>query len=197
MTRSFCAFLSLLAFLPSASWGAEGEGNHGGGGLPQFDPSSWPSQIFWLVLFFTVLYVFFSRRALPAIGQTIKNRQDHIKRDLEEAERLSAEAARVKAGLDQSMKESVSKAAETVQQATREGKTRMNVGMSEFRARAEEQILAAEARIAEIKTGLMRDMNGIAAEVAAKAAEKLAGIPADPSQAETVVRILRKKSEAA
>nr|HPQ51545.1 hypothetical protein [Alphaproteobacteria bacterium] len=68
------------------------EAAHQGGGLPQFDPTSWPSQIFWLVVFFVILYTIFSKSVLPSIGTTLGNRKAHIDRHIAEAETLSKEA---------------------------------------------------------------------------------------------------------
>ena len=50
--------------------GAHGAGmeDHGGGvGLPQFDPSSFPSQMFWLAVTFAILYLFFSNKTAADI----------------------------------------------------------------------------------------------------------------------------------
>lgn len=167
------------------------------GGLPQFDPASWPSQIFWLVLFFAVLYFFFSQKALPAIGRTLQNRKAHIQKELDEAARLSAESARIKSAYEQSLKEASSRAASAVKEAGEAGKERLAAGLATFRTRAETQIAEAEARIAQSKDNVLSDINRIAAEIASEAAEKIAGIRADTSQAETVVRTIRAKTKAA
>lgn len=167
------------------------------GGLPQFDPTSWPSQIFWLVLFFAVLYFFFSRKALPAIAQTLQNRKDHIKKDLDEAAKLSAESAQIKSLYEQSLKEASSRAALAVKEAGEAGKAKLAAGLADFRTRAEAEIAAAESRIEQSKDNVLSDINRIAAEIASEAAEKIAGIRADTSQAETVVRTIRAKAKAA
>mgnify|MGYP001332645065 CR=1 FL=1 len=168
------------------------------GGLPQFDPTSWPSQIFWLVLFFAILYVFFSRKALPAIGQTVQNRKDHIQKNLDEAAKLSAESARIKSLYEQSLKEASSRAALAVKDAGDAGKAKLAAGLADFRTRAEAEIAAAESRIEQSKDNVLSDINRIAAEIASEAAEKIAGIRADTSQAETVVRTIRaNKAKAA
>lgn len=43
---------------------------HGGGavGMPQLDVSTWPNQIFWLLVTLTVIYFVLTRVALPRIG---------------------------------------------------------------------------------------------------------------------------------
>ncbi len=128
------------------------------GGLPQFDPTSWPSQIFWLVLFFAILYVFFSRKALPAIGQTVQKRKDHIQKDLDEAAKLSAESARIKSLYEQSLKEASNRAALAVKDAGDTGKAKLAAGLADFRTRAESEIAAAENRIEQSKDNVLSDI---------------------------------------
>ena len=42
-------------------------------GLPQLDITTWPSQVFWLVVVFAIGYVFISRMVTPKIGSFLKN----------------------------------------------------------------------------------------------------------------------------
>ena len=42
--------------------------------MPQLDISTYASQIFWLIFFFGILYLFILRVFLPRINQIIKNR---------------------------------------------------------------------------------------------------------------------------
>src|SRR5690606_28063422 len=59
------------------------EGHPTGGGLPQLDVSTFPSQLFWLFVSFGIMYMIFSRRTLPEISGVLENRQSHIQGDLE------------------------------------------------------------------------------------------------------------------
>ena len=57
-------------------------------GFPPFDSQTFPSQIFWLVLIFIVLYLLMSKIALPRIQSILEARRQRIEDDLEEAQRL-------------------------------------------------------------------------------------------------------------
>ena len=63
-----------------------------GGGLPQLDAATFPSQIFWLIVSFIALYWLFSRKALPRVGEILEARQTRIASDLDRAAALRAEA---------------------------------------------------------------------------------------------------------
>ena len=167
--------------------------HHGGGGLPQFDPTSWPSQIFWMLVVFIVLYTIFSKAILPAISGTLENRQQHIDTHIADAERLSKEAELIEAELKAALKDAGQAASHEIRSAEDEAKTRMDQALSSFRERYDREISSAENRISGARDQAMQDMNKIAAELAAQAAQKLAGISADASQAESVVLSLSSK----
>jgi len=61
-------------------------GEHGRG-FPPFDPSTFPSQLFWFALIFILLYVLMSRVALPRIGTILEDRRKQIDSDLADAQR--------------------------------------------------------------------------------------------------------------
>jgi F-type H+-transporting ATPase subunit b len=63
-----------------------------GGGLPQMDIGSYPSQIFWLIITFGVLYIFMWKIAIPQLRTTVEERKDKVSTDLHDAEQLKTEA---------------------------------------------------------------------------------------------------------
>jgi F-type H+-transporting ATPase subunit b len=66
---------------------------HAEGGLPQMNVDTYASQIFWLVVTFTLLMVILSRFATPNIRGAIEGRQNKIQGDLDSAENLHNQAA--------------------------------------------------------------------------------------------------------
>ena len=82
--------LTILAFIPNIGL-AESQG----GGLPQMDVSSFPSQIFWLIITFGALYIFMWKNAVPKLRNTIEERQDKIAIDLNEAEKIKSSAEEI------------------------------------------------------------------------------------------------------
>ena len=57
-------------------------------GMPQLDPTYWASQSFWLILIFIALYLALSNLFIPKIKNNIDNRENKIKNDLDEAQKL-------------------------------------------------------------------------------------------------------------
>ena len=63
--------------------------------MPQFDLAWFPSQIFWLIVCFCVLYWAVSRFFLPPVAQIIKERTQKIQAVLRQADELNAKADRL------------------------------------------------------------------------------------------------------
>jgi len=81
-------------------------------GMPQFDLSRFPSQIFWLAVTFLVLYWIMSKVALPRIGDVLEARANRIGSDLDRAASLKGEADRIRAAYEKTLAESRAKAQE-------------------------------------------------------------------------------------
>jgi hypothetical protein len=69
------------------------------------DPQTFVPQLVWLALTFGLLYVLLKRFALPRVGGVIKERQDRIRGDLDQAEKLKAETEQALAGYEQALTE--------------------------------------------------------------------------------------------
>ena len=50
--------------------------------MPQLNPEFFISQLFWLVLTFTFLFVFLWRISLPRISMALKKRENKINDDI-------------------------------------------------------------------------------------------------------------------
>ena len=68
-----------------------------GAGLPQLDISTWPSQLFWLVVLFTAGYIIMAKFVTPRIGAVLEERRAKLENDLVKARVASENAARIRA----------------------------------------------------------------------------------------------------
>ena len=84
------AVIAAVSFAPSVVLAAGGKESKGG--LPQLDLTTWPTQIFWLIVTFAIAYVLMSRLVTPKIGSVLENRASKIASDLESAKAADAEA---------------------------------------------------------------------------------------------------------
>jgi F-type H+-transporting ATPase subunit b len=63
--------------------------------MPQFDFTTYPSQIFWFAICFISLYFFLSKVILPRIKDIIANRNSLVEADLLKARDLESEIAEI------------------------------------------------------------------------------------------------------
>ncbi len=204
MNKINFAFVASFAFVISHSalaaevWdyasAAEGEINAvahtSKGGLPQFDPTWFVSQFFWLVIAFAFLYFVFAKVTLPSISSVIENRKNIIESDLEEAEKLTAEADIVHDAYQAGLATSSAQAEALLKQADNENKEKYNQQSDVFRNKSEAAVIDTENKIITAKQDAMKNMNNVIAEVAAEAIEKIIRNKADRSKILSVVETL-------
>jgi F-type H+-transporting ATPase subunit b len=177
----------------------EGEaGHHEAGehkkGLPQFDPSSFASQVFWLAIAFGVLYTVFSRKTLPDIGAVQKRRRAHIEHDIASAQKLRESAEVARARYERAVADAQQQSTKLFLKAEEEVKLKTTAGLEEFRNRSARQIKETEDYIDKAKKDAMEGIHAVAAEIASLAAEKIVGISTDIDQAKSVVKNINKKA---
>ena len=143
--------------------------------MPQLEPWSYPSQIFWLIVTFVTLYFVLSKVVIPRITSVLEARQEKIEDDLARAERLKTEAEQVLEEYNRSLDEARSEAQGLVKEAqaamAADAAERSQALANELAERNRE----AEARIAESQQAALANIRPAAAEVAAAALGKLIG----------------------
>jgi len=189
--------LSLLLLTAMPAIAAETAGEKANAGLPQFDISTFPSQLFWLAITFIVLYLFFSKKALPEISSTIDNRKTQIESDLTTAEKVKAEAMVAQEEFENGLIEAREHAARFVQETQASISKSLETETDKFRSKMESEIKALETRLETSKNQAMDEMNTIAADVASSAAQKIVGISTNINDAKAVVESLHGQSRKA
>jgi F-type H+-transporting ATPase subunit b len=161
--------------------------------MPQLNPLDWGPQLVWLLLTFGVLYLLMVYVALPRIGSVIEARADRIKNDLAEADRLRRQTEEAIAAYEQALAEAKQKAHAIVE----EGRAKLKEETAAERARLESELAErsaeAEARISEAKNSAMRDVNAVAADVAADIVRQLIGTAPAKAEIEKAVQAARKE----
>jgi F-type H+-transporting ATPase subunit b len=177
---------------------ADGHGGeaHGDGGLPQFDVTTFPSQLFWLMVMFAIMYFVFSRRSLPAISSVIENRREHVQNDLETAERLRNEAETVQQAYETGLDTARDESTRLVTAAIEDMKRDAEAANQRLRDKGEAESAAVEQRLVAATQAARADMETIAAEIAHEAAEKIFGISTDLKKAKTVVQSINAREAA-
>ena len=154
-----------------------------GAGLPQLDISTWPSQLFWLVVLFTTGYIIMAKFVTPRIGSVLEERRAKLDNDIGKARVASEEAARIRAEYEADLDAARSAAAEIAKQATAEAAKKAEVGDSKIAKKLAEKVSKAEGKLATARNDALVNLNNVAAEAALSAVAKLADIKITAAQA--------------
>ena len=156
-------------------------------GMPQLDPTYWASQAFWLILIFTTLYLTLSNLFIPKIKDSIDNRENKIRDDLDEAQKLKnlAEQKLVEYEL------SIENAKKEVQKIIFDSKNELNLEIQnkkkKFDKEIEIEIENAEKEIENLKKDSLKNISTISEEMASKVIEQISGEPMNQSSVKAAI----------
>ena len=156
--------------------------------MPQLDPSSFPTQLFWLLLTFVPLYFILRRAVLPRITEVLAARQRHIDSDLERAATLRREAETVMAEYEKALAEARARAADAIKRASDEMAAESARRHEAFGQELAATTREAEGRIAKAKEDALAQVTAVAGEVATAATAKLIGVSLPAGQVEKAVK---------
>lgn len=135
-------------------------------GMPQLDFSTYPNQIFWLIVALIALYFVISKVAIPRIASVFDERRNAIASELARAEELKRKAEEAEASYEKALAEARAEAHRIIA----ETKASMEAELKEAQARADEEIarMAAEAeeRIAKMRESALSHVAEVARDVA-------------------------------
>jgi F-type H+-transporting ATPase subunit b len=163
-----------------------GEGG-GGGGMPQLNPDSFASQLFWLAITFILFFLIAWRVALPKIGRVLEDRRERIDRDVAKAQEVRNEAEAVLAEYEKLSAEGRASAQVVLREANELAAAEAAVEHEKLGRRLADDIDKAERRIDEACRSALESVGDVAAEIAQAAAAKLIGLDVSKSDAEGAV----------
>jgi F-type H+-transporting ATPase subunit b len=156
-------------------------------GMPQLDPTYWASQAFWLILIFATLYLTLANLFIPKIKNNIDNRENKIKDDLDEAQKLKNLA-------EQKLKDyelTIENAKKEVQKIIFESKNKLSLEIQnkkkEFEKEIEIEVDGAEKEIENLKKDSLKSIATISEEIASKVIEQISGEPMNQSSVQAAI----------
>jgi F-type H+-transporting ATPase subunit b len=144
-------------------------------GMPQLDFSTWPNQIFWLVVTLIVIYLVLSRIALPRIGAVLADRKSTITNDLAAAEELKQKAVAAEKAYNDALASARAEAAKIVAQAKAEIQKDLDAATAEADAQIAARTAESEKTIAAIRDGAASAVAEVARDTAAELVTALGG----------------------
>lgn len=171
----------------TAGHGVETVGQEIEAGMPQLDFSTFPNQIFWLLVALFAIYFILSRIALPRIGAVLAERQGTITNDIAAAEELKLRAVDAEKAYDKALADARTEAGRIVA-AT---KADIQGELDDVIAKADAEIAAksaeSEKAINEIRAGAIKSVEEVATDTVAAIVLALGG-QADKAAVDSAVK---------
>ncbi len=147
------------------------------GPFPAFDTDWYASQLFWLFVFFTALYLALSHYVLPKLCDTIEKRSNRIAADLDEAARLHAQSDDSRREREQRLALARAKARDTADKAREKADAELASETARADAELEKKLDVADARISKLRTAAMKNVEQIAVDTAGVMVKRLGVAP--------------------
>lgn len=161
----------------------------GGGGLPQLNFETWPSQILWLAISMVALFFILSRFVLPRVSATIEERRDTIAGDLDLAAVYENKAREAEASYKAALETARAEARRIGDKTQAEIREQLNAAIAEADKRIEAQAAVSAERIADIRAEAGQKAAEVAEEAAAALVEKFSpGKGVDAGQVRAAVQ---------
>ena len=186
MNRYFGFIIALLA-IQADLYAAEA-------GMPQLDPKYWASQAFWLILVFTILYIFIAKFYLPKIKSNLDNRENRIKDDLDDANKFN-ELSELKIKEYQKILEDVKKEVIKIHVESKNALDKdIQTKKETIEKEIEKEILKAQKEISDLKKHSISDIQKISENIASNIIETISGDKLNESSIKAAVEDVSKKN---
>ena len=185
--------LSPLAVMTPSFAFAAGEQS---GGLPQLDIATWPNQLFWLLITFTILYLLMQFVVTPRISVVIEGRRDKIAGDLEKAKEADAEAKEMQVTYEKALASARADASDKAQAATKAANEKAAASEAEMAKKLAKKLASAEKKLATMRDEAMANLNDVATEAAQETVKQLIGVKATKAEVSKQVKAAAKAANA-
>lgn len=131
-------------------------------GVPQLDPTYFPSQIFWLLIYFVLMYGLMSKVALPKVARVMESRDDKIRRDLENAHRARTESEELQSLYNRSLRDADEEARTFLNRVIQDAKAKQEKALQETQGRLVQKISESEQFLGTEKASMLKDVPAMA-----------------------------------
>lgn len=160
--------------------------------MPQLDISTFSTQIVWLVISFSALFMIMWRVAVPRISDALEQRQTRLDDNLNKAAELKKEAEVAIEAYEKSLSEARESAHSAIAEANAMLAAETATKDAELSAQIKTMLSESEASITKATEEAMSNVKVVAEEVATAAAERLLGEKVDAKVVSSAVDVATK-----
>lgn len=156
-------------------------------GMPQLDFSTFPNQIFWLVVTLVVVYLILSKIAMPRIASVLADRQASIQRDLDKAEDYKQNAVEAEEAYNKALADARAEAQDIVNTARADIQKELDIAIAKADAEIAAKSAESEKAIGEIRKSATKAVKSVANTTAVDIVKALMPEAADAATVKAAV----------
>lgn len=161
--------------------------------MPQLDPASFTSQLFWLTVSFVVLYVLLARFLLPRVQSVLTLRAETISSDVGAASRMKTEAESARDSYEKTLSNARARAQQMFADAHSASVAHAIKAHAELDVVIEKKLAQADSSIRTATRDVMDKLAPVSAELAALIVEVLVNHKPNTKEMNAVIDALSKE----
>ena len=165
------------------------------GGMPQLNPEFWLSQIFWLILTFSILFIILSKLILPKISENLESRKSKILENIQLAEKQREKSENKIKEFEKIVLNSKNEAKRQFNDVRQKILEEINKKKDALEKDINKEIKIAEKEINDFKNKAPEKINKIAIETSADLIKQLISLEVNNSNVSAIVEDLSKKNK--
>ena len=142
-------------------------------GMPQLDFSTFPNQIFWLVVFCVVLFAIVKLFIIPRMEDIFANRRKIIDGNIEKAEEIRLRVSEIEKQIEEELQKAKSQCDEIMSNSGNNIKEQMALALEDSKIATTQLISEAEGRLKELRDGSEAAIEKISEELASEIISKI------------------------
>ena len=162
-------------------------------GMPQLNPEFWVSQIFWLILIFSSLYVVIWRVFLPKITNNIENRESRIVNDLNETQKLKENSEKKLREYNKIIEDAKREAKKMIEDSKKKLEHDIKVKKKKFNEEIEKELLVVENEIKGLKKSSISNINKMSEKISFEVIKQIIGAEINMSNVSAIVQEISKR----
>ena len=155
--------------------------------MPQLNPEFFVSQLFWLAVFFTFLFVFLWRVSLPRIATVLEKRQNKIDENLSSAKELKEKAMEIEKKINDQINQAKLETDEKIKKTINDLQEDASSQLSALDRELEKKVLDAEKEIIKNKDNQLKNINNEIANITKLTLGKITDIEISDSDLNKVI----------
>ncbi len=142
-------------------------------GMPQLDFSTFPNQIFWLVVFCVVLFAIVKFFIIPRMEDIFANRRKIIDGNIAKAEEIRLRVSEIEKQIEEELQKAKSQCDEIMNTSGNNIKEQMALALEDSKIATTQLINEAEGRLKELRDGSEAAIERISEELASEIISKI------------------------